>query len=78
MDMWERVYVYMIRLDSTQQAFSEDRLYERQKGEDRKTEEVPSILKEMMIYLGETGRYTATVRDQMEQEAALMRLHSWS
>lgn len=68
----------MIRLDSTQQAFSEDRLYERQKGEDRKTEEVPSILKEMMIYLGETGRYTATVRDQMEQEAALMRLHSWS
>lgn len=50
--MWEHVYVYMIRLDSTQQAFSEDRLYERQKGEDMKTEEVPSILKEMMIYLG--------------------------
>lgn len=41
----------MIRLDSIQQAFSEDGLYERQKGEDMKTNEIPSNLKELMIYL---------------------------
>lgn len=45
------MYVYMIRLDSIQQAFSEDGLYERQKGEDMKTNEIPSNLKELMIYL---------------------------
>lgn len=56
--MCESVCVYMVRFDSIQQAFSENRLYKRQKGEDRKTNkkkktnEVPSIFKELIIYLG--------------------------